>query len=272
MRGKQQEKQRTWPSFPAATMLMPQLSAYGTEGCITSFVWEGAPASTILCSRRLLGVFLSKGSKGKQLSSRNNSKPPMSHTHIRAKPVPTAHTPTARAIDQPHTTAVERQQENDSTCSRRIRTHQATRSLARSLWVNDRSLACSLSFAFSYLRLSFSLTVVIEEKPVESPVRVGGDHTVAVGARREGRAETVHAVQRGGLVRLELADLHLPLRQPEDNLVRPGLRPRHARDGRRLRELVADALALDGMGQWVGVLKQMGIGYRWDGVGLWKKN
>ena len=89
-----------------------------------------------------------------------------------------------------------------------------------------------------------NLTVVIEQEPVESPISVRGNNTVAVGARRQRSAIDFGAVQRRWLVGLELTNLDLSLRQSENQLVRPSLRPRHAGDRRRLRELVADALAL----------------------------
>lgn len=95
-------------------------------------------------------------------------------------------------------------------------------------------------------------TVVVEEKSVEGPVGVGGHHAVAVRARRQRRAEAVHVVQCRGLVGLELAYLHLPLRETEDDLVGSSLWPRHARDRRRLRKLVADALTLPAVGQSEG--------------------
>lgn len=94
------------------------------------------------------------------------------------------------------------------------------------------------------------LTVIVEQEPVQSTVRVGGHDAVSVGTRRQRRAKSVHVVQRRRLVGPELADLHLALRQPEDHFVRPRLGPRHASDRRRLRELVANALALVGEDFW----------------------
>lgn len=86
---------------------------------------------------------------------------------------------------------------------------------------------------------------------------MSGHHPISVRAGRQSRAETVHVVQRRGLVRLELANLDLPLRQPEHHLVRPRVRPGHARDRGRLGELVADALALQNGGVAI-VLRRQG--------------